>query len=123
MTQNAINTAEEIIRDPNHVLPVTPIDRLYSDWSDEPTEEAQPTQERSAEDVVKTLEYLTDELTSALNVAQRLCTDFGLEVENAELDGLTPTAEFDESERKQLRSIAIRTRQALKLVAELITDE
>ena len=111
---------KEIIRDPNHVLPVTPIGRLYSDWSDEPIEEAQPP--KSAEDVVKTLSYLTDELTSALNAAQRLCTDFGLEVENCQLDGVPAPSEFDESERKQLRSIAISTREALRLLVDL-TDE
>ena len=68
--------------------------------------------------MLKQLEQITDELTSATYKAQSLLTDFGLEVENAELDGITPP-DFDEAEKKQLRSIRTAARAALRLLTEL----
>lgn len=65
------------------------------------------------------LEYLADELTAATHKAQTLLTDFGIECENAELDGLEAPAEFDEAEKKQLASIRSATRAALRLLTEL----
>ena len=108
------------IRDPNQVLPVPAMERLYSDWSDEPTEtDTESTPQKSADDVIETLEYLTDELTSALNDAQALCTDFAVETEYAELSGEIPTAEFDDAERKQLRSIRTSVNESVKALAKL----
>lgn len=65
------------------------------------------------------LEQITDELTSATYKAQKLLTDFGMACENAELDGLTPPAEFDDADKKQLRRIRTAAREALRILTEL----
>ena len=69
--------------------------------------------------LLETLEHATDELTSANLKAQTLLTDFGMDCENAELDGIQPPVEFTEAERKQLRAAVISARHALKLLTQL----
>ena len=69
--------------------------------------------------MLKQLEYITDELTAATMKAQTLLTDFGMYCENCEMDGETPPASFDDAEKKQLASVRIATREALRLLSEL----
>ena len=69
--------------------------------------------------MLATLEYATDELTSATNTAQNLLTDFGLECEHAEMDGDTPPTEFTDKERRQLREAISATRAALHELEKL----
>ena len=110
------------IRDPNEVLHATPLEQLYSDASTPValTEaDTEPTQQKSANDVIDALEYLTDELTAALNDAQTLLTDFAVETEYAELSGETPTAEFDNVERQKLRHIRTSVNESVRMLAKL----
>ena len=102
-------------RDPNQVAPVPGIERAYSDWSEIPNED----QEVSTQETLKALECATDELTRANMESQTLLTDFGIECENAELDGQQQPTEFTEAERKQLRSALSSAREALKYLMEL----
>ena len=69
--------------------------------------------------MLKTLEYASDELTSANLTAQTLLTEFGLECENCELDGIEPPTEFDEAERKSLRSAITSAKAALRYLEAL----
>ena len=69
--------------------------------------------------LLETLSHATDELSSANMTAQSLLTDFGMECENAELDGVQPPAEFTEDERKRLSAAVSSARHALKLLTQL----
>ena len=69
--------------------------------------------------MLTSLEYAADELTAAANATQNLLTDFGLEVENAELDGISPPTEFTDKERRQLREAVSATRAALHELQKL----
>ena len=105
-------------RDPNQVAPVPAIERLYSDFPEIPNDQ---NSEVSAEQpqILDNLEYATDELTAANMKATSLLVDFGLEVENAELDGLTPPTELTEADRKKLRYAITSAREALKTLEAL----
>ena len=107
------------MRHPNEVLLATPLEQLYSDCSDPVAPVAAPQAEQSGKEIWETLEYLTDELTSALNTAKHLFTEFGLACEYAEMDGEPTPTEFTEQERQQLKSALIATREALKLLTQL----
>ena len=75
---------------------------------------------------LETLEYATDELTRSNMEAQTLLTEFGLEVENAELDGIDPPTEFTDDEKRQLKSALTAAREAVKVLTKLnggISDE
>lgn len=69
--------------------------------------------------MLKQLEILTDELTSATYKAQALLTDFGLECENAELDGITLPAELSLADQIKLASIKTSTQAVLRYLTEL----
>ena len=107
------------MRHPNAVLLSTPLEQLYSDCSEPIAPIIEPQAEQSGKDLVETLEHLTDELTSALNTAQRLHTDFALEVEYCQMDGEPTPTEFDDAEKKKLKSAIIATREALNLLTQL----
>ena len=113
------NRDVETIRHPNEVLPATPLEQLYSDASDPVIPTETDTHPRSASEVIDALECLTDELTAALNDAQALLTDFALETEYSEMDGETPTAEFDDAERQKLRHIRISVNESVRMLAKL----
>ena len=106
------------IRDPNQVAAVPGIERMYSDWSELPTQQIQDS-EMSAEQTLESLKAATDELTGANLKAQSLLTEFGLVCENAEMDGLAPPNKLTAEERKQLRSALISAREALRYLTEL----
>ena len=72
--------------------------------------------------LLETLEVATDELTAAKLKAQSLLTDFGLACEYAEMDGEPTPTEFDDAEKKKLKSALIATREALKLLTQLEGD-
>ena len=107
------------MRHPNEALLSTPLEQLYSDCSEPVAPIIEPQAEQSGKDLVETLEHLTDELTSALNTAQRLHTDFALEVEYCQMDGEPTPTEFDDAEKKKLKSAIIATREALNLLEQL----
>ena len=111
------------MRHPNEVLLSTPLEQLYSDCSEPVAPIIEPQAEQSRKDLMETLEHLTDELTSALNTAQRLFTDFGLACEYAEMDGEPTPTEFTEQERQQLKSALIATREALNLLTQLDAND
>ena len=69
--------------------------------------------------LLETLEHATDELTSANMKAQGVLTDFAMECENAELDGIQQPTEFTEAERKQISAAVSSARHALKLLTKL----
>lgn len=65
------------------------------------------------------LAWITDELTSVLLTAQTLETEFGLECENCELDGLPAPTQFSKCELKQLQRIEIGLKTALRYLREV----
>ena len=105
-------------RDPNQVASVPAIERLYSDFPEIPNDQDS---EVSAEppQILENLEYAFDELCAAKTKMNTLCEDFGMECENAELDGLTPPTELTEADRKKLRYAINATREALNILTEL----
>ena len=100
-------------RDPNQVAPVPAIERLYSDFSEAPNDSAELPQ------ILENLEYAFDELCAAKMKLDTLRTDFGMECENAELDGLTPPTELTEDDSRKLRYAITSAREALKVLTEL----
>ena len=68
---------------------------------------------------LEVLEYATEELTAANLKASTLLVDFGLDVENAELDGLQPPTALTDPQRKKLKAAASSAQEAFKLLEAL----